>query len=184
MFAAALLFASRGAVAGVALTDNEDGAHRTPDIHWPRGFTPEDADLFAHNDITIDAPCSVVWQHLIAAPAWPSWYANAHDVIVHGQPADRLSKGARFEFVTFGLHFDAKVAEFVPNRRLAWFGNGKGNDAYHPWLLQSVGHACHVTTEEVAKGPGAVALRERDKDAMHKGHDLWLKGLKDVSERQ
>jgi len=27
----------------------DDLAHRSPDIHWPAGFEPERADLFAHN---------------------------------------------------------------------------------------------------------------------------------------
>ena len=30
-----------------ALTINGDGAQRNPDIHWPEGQHPEDADLYA-----------------------------------------------------------------------------------------------------------------------------------------
>jgi hypothetical protein len=33
-----------------ALTFNGDGAQRSNRIHWPDGFHPEQADLFAHND--------------------------------------------------------------------------------------------------------------------------------------
>ena len=40
-----------------ALTVNGDGAQRSKDIHWPDGFHPEQADLFAHNEIAIHAPC-------------------------------------------------------------------------------------------------------------------------------
>ncbi len=29
----------------------EDVARRSPDIHWPAGFEPAKADLFAHNDL-------------------------------------------------------------------------------------------------------------------------------------
>jgi hypothetical protein len=38
------------------------------------------------------------------------------------------------------------------------------------------------TTEEVVKGPGAVEFRQRQPSAVHEGHDLWLKALKDLSE--
>ena len=34
-----------------AMSMKDDLAHRSPDIHWPTGFEPEKADLFAHNDL-------------------------------------------------------------------------------------------------------------------------------------
>jgi hypothetical protein len=180
---AALLVATAPAFAQTALTVNDDGAHRSPDIRWPSGFTPEDADLYAHNQIDIDASCPRVWKHLIAAPTWSSWYSNAHNVRLVGTKANHLQRNTSFSFDTFGAHFNAKVAEFVPNERLAWFGKGVGNEAYHAWLLTGTATSCTVVTEEVAKGPNALAIRQRDANAMHKGHDLWLQGLKTVSEK-
>jgi Polyketide cyclase / dehydrase and lipid transport len=180
---AALLFAAVPVFAQTALTVNDDGAHRSPDIRWPSGFTPEDADLYAHNQIDINAPCSRVWKHLIAAPTWPSWYSNAQNVHLVGTRADHLQRNTSFSFDTFGAHFNAKVAEFVPNERLAWFGKGTGNIAYHAWLLTGAANSCTVVTEEVAKGPNALLIRQHDANAMHKGHDLWLQGLKTVSEK-
>jgi hypothetical protein len=53
-------------------------AHR----HWPDGYDPGHADLFAHNTIVIDAPAGTIWARLIAA-AWPTWYSNASDVVVN-----------------------------------------------------------------------------------------------------
>ena len=38
----------------------EDIQRRSVHIHWPQGIVPEQADLFAHNDI------------VIAAPLWPA----------------------------------------------------------------------------------------------------------------
>ena len=38
----------------------EDLKHANPDIHWPSGFSPKTADLYAHNEIMIDAPVGVV----------------------------------------------------------------------------------------------------------------------------
>ena len=43
---------------------------------------------------------------------------------------------------------------------------------------------CEMITEEVVQGPGAVAFRDKDPSALHRGHEIWLKGLKQVSENK
>jgi hypothetical protein len=42
-------------------------SHRNSDTRWPRDLRPETGEIFAHNQILIQAPCSVVWVHLIEA---------------------------------------------------------------------------------------------------------------------
>ena len=64
------------------MTMKDDLANRTRDIHWPTGFDPAKADLFAHNALIIHAPCERVWQHIIDATKWPEWYLNAKAVQV------------------------------------------------------------------------------------------------------
>ncbi len=49
-------------------SDNPDWPMRSSEIHWPAGHTPADADLFAHNELLIRAPCKRVWPHLVDAP--------------------------------------------------------------------------------------------------------------------
>ena len=49
------------------MTMKDDLANRQRDIHWPTGFDPAKADLFAHNELVIHAPCERVWQHIIDA---------------------------------------------------------------------------------------------------------------------
>jgi hypothetical protein len=66
--------------ANEALNFNGDGAQRSKDIHWPDGFHPEQADLFAHNEIVIHASCARVFANIVDAQAWPSWYTNSHNV--------------------------------------------------------------------------------------------------------
>ena len=61
----------------------EDLQRRSAHIHWPQGIVPEQADLFAHNDIVIAAPPGKIWEHLIHATAWRDWYSNASDVTVN-----------------------------------------------------------------------------------------------------
>src|ERR1700734_515297 len=61
----------------------EDIQRRSAHIQWPQGIVPEQADLFAHNDVVIAAPAGKIWEHLIYATAWPDWYSNASDVTVN-----------------------------------------------------------------------------------------------------
>jgi uncharacterized protein YndB with AHSA1/START domain len=162
-------------------TIQDDIAHRSADIHWPDGLTPTDADLFAHNEIVIQAPPHQVWQHLIAPTKWPRWYSNAADVLVD-KPAELLSEGATFQWTTFGLGISSSVAEFVPHTRLGWYGNARGLRAYHTWLLVPRDHGTYVVMEEIGLGDGAKRLAQTNPGHMHRGHDLWNISLKFLCE--
>lgn len=159
-------------------------------IHWPEGFGPDKADLFAHNEIFIQAPASTVFQRIIEAGKWPAWYPNSHNVRVNGSDlqggdstAGVLKKGSEFDWNTFGLEIHSRVHEYVPNRRIGWFGDGKDLHAYHTWLLIPTAKGTRVVMEECVKGPAGIALRKSDVGAMHRGHDLWDETLKKVSEQ-
>jgi hypothetical protein len=165
------------------LSANDDGTKRSPGIHWPAGFSPDDADMFAHNEIYINASCATVWRHLVEAPKWPLWYSNSQDVHILNDRTGLLQQDSRFEFNTFGMHIDAEVSEYVPNSRLGWFGKGTDVNAYHTWLFAPLARGCQVVTEEVAKGPGAIGIRKSDPNAMYKGHELWVTSLKQLSEK-
>src|SRR6201987_4129297 len=117
------------------LTFNGDGALRNHQIHWPKGFEPEQADLFAHNEIDTRAGCEIAFSNLADAEAWPSWYSNSKDVTVLNTPDHLLRKNARSSWETFGLHIDSRVWEFEPDCRLGWFGDCKGVHSYDTFLL-------------------------------------------------
>ena len=87
-----------------AMSMKDDLAHRSPDIHWPTGFEPEKADLFADNELIINASCERVWTHITEASRWPAWYLNSKDVEIqggircpgrHGVPVDHVRLGDR-----------------------------------------------------------------------------------------
>lgn len=154
-----------------------------PEIHWPQGFTPRQADLFDHSELAVAAPCAIVWQALVEAPGWPTWYPNSENVRL--EQGSELASGTGFQWRTFGLEVVSKVHEFVPQQRLAWFGRARELEAYHTWLLLTQGPGCLVVTEEVVRGPAAVALRRDQPQAMHQGHTLWLERLaQEASRRQ
>ncbi len=146
-----------------------------PDIHWPDGYTPQQADLFDHSELAVAAPCAAVWQSLVEAPRWPSWYPNSENVRL--EQGRELAAGRSFQWRTFGLEVASEVHEFVPQQRLGWFGHARELDAYHTWLLLPQTQGCLVVTEEVVRGPAAVALRREQPEAMHQGHALWLERL-------
>ena len=166
-----------------ALTFNSDGAQRSKDIHWPEGFHTEQADLFAHNEIVVHASCEKVFANIVDAQVWPSWYPNYYNVELLNSRDGKLHEGTRFSWDTFGVHIESRVNEFVPNSRIGWFGDGTGMNAYHTFLLLKTDKGCHIVTEEVVKGSGAVEFREKQPEAMHEGHDLWLSTLKQRSEQ-
>jgi len=174
--------APRSKAGNEALTFNPDGAQRSKYINWPDGFHPEQADLFAHNEIVIHASCKQVFADMANAQAWPSWYPNSHNVKLLNSPDGKLHKGTRFSWDTNGHHVESRVHEFVPNSRIGWFGDAPGSNGYHTYLLSVTNEGCHVVTEEVVKGLAAVQLRKDRPQAMHEAHDLWLSTLKQRSE--
>lgn len=153
----------------------DDLASRSPDIHWPSGFEPADADLFAHNDLIINASCERVWSDIIDARRWPAWYPNSRDVEIQGgDPA--LGDGTVFRWTTFGVAIESRVHEYVANKRLGWYGYAPGRPPsfYHSWYLQPAGAGCHVVMDEAGIGKDAAALLRSDETLMRRGHDLWL----------
>ncbi|MGE7993453.1 SRPBCC family protein [Pseudomonas sp. NPDC089554] len=160
-----------------------DLAKRDKNIHWPDGFSPKEADLFAHNEINVDASCAVVWEHIVAAQDWQRWYPNA-SLVKLPAGASKLESSSVFQWRTFGFDIESKIVEFEPRKRMGWFGYvpGKAPNFYHTWYLVPEGSGCRVVTEEVGKGADAQKFREMDESTLHRGHALWLEDLKWVSE--
>jgi hypothetical protein len=91
-------------------TNNPDWPLRSFAIHWPDGYTPPDGDLFAHNEVAIQAPCSVVWNHLVKASSWPEWYPNPHTVRLLNSPDGRLHPTLAFHGIPLG---STSIAAFI-----------------------------------------------------------------------
>ena len=180
---------------------SRDRARRSPDIHWPSVLSLEWSEMFAHNDIEIDAPCSTVWNHLVQAERWPQWLPNTGTVkILDGSHI--LQKNTRFRWSGLDLPLDSmvfdeylpgpvdsKVSEYVPNSRLGWLSYGARTlhgplcETYHTWLLTPTGaRKCRVIFEEVATGVAARYARGACPEITHLNHQRWLQGLKAISE--
>ena len=147
-------------------------------IHWPEDVNPSKADAFVHNEIYIKAPAKVIWENLVQASEWPSWYSNSADVKIEGSENGRLQAGSVFTWKTFGFPINSRVHEFAPESRLGWYGEGTGIRAYHTWLIIKKGDGCEVVTEESQVGPSAVKFSREQPTAMFDGHHWWLTALK------
>jgi Polyketide cyclase / dehydrase and lipid transport len=148
----------------LAMTMKDDLANRSREIHWPQGFEPEKADLFAHNQLLINASCERVWKHIVEATRWPEWYPNSRDVrFVSGDQA--LTERSVFRWTTFSFPLESRVNEFTPHNRIGWYGYavGAAPTFYHTWYLApQEENACLVVTDEIGKGQDALHLRQTD----------------------
>ena len=174
---------SCGATGAVAAHNDASYDVRTasPLMHWPAEFAPGHVDVFLHNQVEIHASPRIVWENLVAAGQWPSWYANSSDVQIQGS-AGSLKLGSRFLWRTFGFPADSTVVEFVPESRLSWSGGPETFRIYHAWLIIPQGEGCLVITEEAQKGSEALRFHREQPNAMLDGHDWWLSALKARSE--
>jgi hypothetical protein len=148
---------------------------------WLSQFSDSVDYLYAHNEIMVNASCETVFANIVDAQSWPSWYPNSHNVVVHDSPNNKLHQGTKFSWDTFGVHIESTVHEFVPSSRIGWWGLGTGMKAYHTFLLVKTDQGCHIITEGVVRGEGAIKFRHEQPNAMHDGHDLWLKVIKERS---
>src|SRR5271170_481474 len=85
----------------------------------PKDSGREDADLYAHNEIMVNASCETVFANIVDAQSWPNWYPNSHNVVVHDSPDNRLHEGTKFSWDTFGVHIESTVTSSSPTDELA-----------------------------------------------------------------
>jgi uncharacterized protein YndB with AHSA1/START domain len=150
-------------------------------INWPSHYAADRVAARVSNEITINAAPEIVWRHLIAAAAWPTWYPNSADVRIAGG-VESLSAGAAFTWRTFGVTVRSQIREFIAPERIAWDAKAFLLDAYHAWLIEPRPGGCWVLTEEHQNGLTARAQALFMPNRMYQGHALWLTKLKQKAE--
>ena len=149
-------------------------------IHWPARYDPKVAPVHVRNSLAIAAPAATIWNLLVRAPNWPTFYGNASNIVIDGG-APELTAGTHFRWHSFGVDLDTNVVEFVPGERIAWLARGTGVEAYHAWAIAPTATGCEVLTEETQYGVlarlGSIFMPNR----MHGQHQLWLEGMARVA---
>ena len=152
-----------------------------PTEHWPAGFDPRTAPVYARNEIRTDRTAEQLWPALVTATRWPQWYPHAERVVITGG-GDALTATSHFTWTTLGVRVKTQITEYEPARRLAWSGSGPGASGYHRWILTPAPDGgCLVVTEEVQTGFVPRLAAGRLRRSLHINHQQWLEGLVEVS---
>ena len=162
---------------------DKDLANRRNDILWPQDFLPENAGIFAHNEVLIDAHRSRVWARLIEGPKWPTWFVLTKVFEIESS-GDRLTADARFRWGSSAFQIDGHVVEFKAPSNLRFTGAvpGYAPAFLHVWNLYENDGGCLAVYEEVGIGDRAADMGRSDDGSLHRSHDLMLAGLKWISE--
>jgi len=147
---------------------------------WPPGFAPGETDLYIRESLGISAPTAVAWAWLIRPRLWPTYYPHCARMDVPGDGI--LSLGTEFRWRTLGTPVVTRVDEFVPDRRIAWWGAGGGTEAYHSFDIVPDGAGCIVISSETQMGMLPRLLRPLMRPLFGRVHRNWLTGLKRVAE--
>jgi uncharacterized protein YndB with AHSA1/START domain len=164
----------------------QDLKDRHTNISWPDDFRPENADLFAHNEITINGTCEQVWQTITKAAKWHEWTTLIKTFEI-AEGGDVLRAGSNFKWLTgTGLPVIGKVVTFQQPHLIAWKGAqpDKEPSFYHIWLIEDKGgDHCRFIYEEVGIGPWAKQLAANGDGRLHQNHEQMLAELKQAVEQ-
>jgi uncharacterized protein YndB with AHSA1/START domain len=151
-------------------------------VSWPEGFAPAQSKFYVRNEIEINAPPEKVWNILIDAQKWESWYQGAENLRLCTSGDSMLKAGSVFEWKTMGLNFVSTIKEFTPNRVLAWESNKRCIQGYHAWLIIPTATGCRVITEETQNGWLTFFEKTFQRNKLKRLHDVWLGELKKKAE--
>jgi uncharacterized protein YndB with AHSA1/START domain len=152
-------------------------------IEWPVAYKPDESNFFVHNAIEIKASPSTVWNILIEAEQWPSYYSGAENVKVSDNDTGRLQANSVFTWKTMGLDFISTVREYKPNQSLSWESNKKSIQGYHAWLLIPTDKGTLLVTEEAQHGWLSGMEKVFQPTKLRKLHDTWLLQIKNRAEQ-
>ena len=147
-------------------------------MQWPEGMTPDQANVYARNELVIPAPVSIVWRWLCHAEKWPQWYSNCSWLKFRDSNRPDLVPGAAFVWKTFGVRVRSRVIVFEPQRELGWDATAFGLVAYHGWQFEPIDlRHTRVVTEETQRGPLSAIGRWYLRRGLLREHQNWLESL-------
>jgi uncharacterized protein YndB with AHSA1/START domain len=155
-------------------------------VTWPERFNPRVLAIYALNDIDVKAPPGVVWELLVDAENWPSYFPSEDQVkILSGEP--QVALGTRYSRVTVGFPMSLVVTEYEPFTRLSWEtiadGDETGSSAYHGWVITPTEGGCHVLSEETQQGAFFLEeLGRKRPGALYRYHQEWVELLAHAAE--
>lgn len=154
-------------------------------VIWPEEFNPEKAKWYVHNEIEIKAKPEVVWQILIDAKTWHTYYDGVQSPVEYfDTTATTLKNGLQFKMHTMGLKLTPVMKEFIPNERMAWEVRRGNLTGYHAWVIVPTATGCRLITPEAQNGFLTFLQKVFQPNKLLKLHDKWLKLIKERAEKQ
>jgi hypothetical protein len=152
-------------------------------VVWPEEFNPKKAKWYVYNEIEINAKPEKVWNILIDAKKWHTFYKGVESAIEYiDTTATTLRNGLRFKLHTMGLQLEPEIKEFVPNERIAWEVR-KGNlTAYHAWVIVPTDKGCRLITPESQNGFLTFLQKIFKPSKLLNLHEHWLEMIKAKAE--
>jgi hypothetical protein len=154
-------------------------------VLWPEEFNPKKAKWYVYNEIEINAKPEVVWNILIDAKKWHTFYKGIESPVEYLDTiATNLRNGLAFKMHTMGLHLTPLIKEFVSNERMAWEVRRGNLTAYHAWVIVPTSNGCRLITPESQNGFLTFLQKVFQPNKLLKLHDKWLRLIKERAEKQ
>jgi hypothetical protein len=152
-------------------------------MRWPSGLEPQQATVYARNELVIPATPARIWRWLCRAERWPEWYSNCGWITFPANDGPDLVQGTHFVWKTFGVRVTSTVVTYEPLVELGWDATAFGLRAYHGWIFEPI-DASHtrVITEETQGGPLPMVGRWFLRRGLLREHQNWLEGLARMSQ--
>jgi hypothetical protein len=148
-------------------------------VVWPDEFNPEKAKWYVYNEIAINASPEVVWNILIDANQWHTFYKGIESPVNYlDANANTLSNGLAFKMHTMGLHLTPVIKEFIPNERMAWEVRRGNLNAYHAWVIVPTKNGCRLITPEAQNGFLTFLQKVFQPNKLLNLHEHWLEVIK------
>lgn len=154
-------------------------------VVWPEEFNPSKARWYVYNEIEINAKPEVVWDILIDAKTWHTFYKGVQSPVEYlDTTATTLRNGLAFKMHTMGLHLQPVMKEFVPSERMAWEVRRGNLKAYHAWIIAPTVNGCKLITPESQNGFLTFLQKVFQPNKLLNLHDTWLRRIKERAEKQ
>jgi hypothetical protein len=154
-------------------------------VAWPDEFNPASSSWFVYNEIEINAKPEVVWNILIDAKKWHTFYKGVESPVefINDTNANTLKNGLLFTMHTMGLHLKPIIKEFVPNERMAWEVRRNNLKAYHAWVIVPTENGCKLITPEAQNGFLTFLQKVFQPNKLLNLHQHWLEVIKAKAEK-
>lgn len=177
----ALFLSSNTLVFGQVKTKKYD--EKSNLIDWPSQFNPKKAKFYVYNEIYINASPETVWNILIDAKQWHTFYKGVEKPVqIMDTTHSRLAQDVSFSLSTMGQNFMPTIKEFVPNERMAWEINTKKIQAYHACIIVPTKTGCKLITPEAQNGFLTFLQKVFQPNRLLNLHEHWLEVIKTRAE--